>query len=66
MTLQLILEVVGTIVAWSIGLGLLGIMLSVVIANTCAHSERKRNWHKGTHDYYGDEIPQAVKDLTDD
>ena len=54
------------ILGWILILGLGGVLLTVVIANTFAHDERKKNWHKGTHDYYGNELPKTVKDLTDD
>ena len=54
------------ILGWILILGLGGVLLTVVISNTFAHDERKKNWHKGTHDYYGNELPKTVKDLTDD
>ena len=54
------------ILGWIVLLGGLGVALTIVISSTFAHDQRKKNWHKGTHDYYGNELPKTVKDLTDD
>ena len=59
-------EVAFMIIGWIVFLGVTGVLLTVVISSTFAHDERKKNWHKGTHDYYGNELPKTVKDLTDD
>ena len=59
-------EMARLVVTWTFMMGLLGVALTVVISSCMQHSDRKRNWHKGTHDYYGNELPKSVRDLIDD
>ena len=63
--MDLIFEVAMMIIMWTAGLALVGAALSIVLAGTSAHDERKRNWRRGTHDYYGNELPRHVRRLAD-
>ena len=63
--MDLIFEVAMMIIMWTAGLALAGAALSIVLAGTFSHDERKRNWRRGSHDYYGNELPTHVRRLSD-
>ena len=63
--MDLIFEVSMMIIMWGAGLALVGAALTIVVSGAFQRDDQKRNWHRGTHDYYGNEIPKRVKSLVD-